>query len=368
VTDLTLRARTALGSDWNFDRSPWEGLMRLFEADADAFYLLACEEPAGQEDSLVGPLNVLAVRVRKAIRASYRLVPPTNGDGEVVTASDRIPIPADLFSRARQFLMELDDKGVSQKQGKDYEGEAVSEAEVRFKLGEPDERNQVEQRAQARKQARPQVFRLSEQDIAILSSQPASVSHALLRCARKTILAPTSIYRGLNRGEAPKRLREGYAICGKPNRACDNEGKLVAAPQDMVFMVYADADGFVFDWDWVQEDPHAPGHPLDPELRFGGREEVEGEMVLDLPAKLPTVSFDPTVATWSDRGDCVFCYICDECGYAERINPDLTIFRAFGSKEVIGFKIKNVRRILKEEDFVSEDAPDLSVSVQSILW
>jgi hypothetical protein len=74
------------------------------------------------------------------------------------------------------------------------------------------------------------------------------------------------------------------------------------------------------------------------------------------------------VATWSDRGDCIFCYIRDECGYAERINPDLTIFRAFTNNEVTGFKIKNIRRILKEEeDFVSDDAPDLSVSVQSIL-
>jgi hypothetical protein len=63
MTDLSTRVRTALGSDWNCDRSAWEGLMRLFEVDADAFYLLACEEPDGQGDSLVQQLNALAHRV-----------------------------------------------------------------------------------------------------------------------------------------------------------------------------------------------------------------------------------------------------------------------------------------------------------------
>jgi hypothetical protein len=193
-------------------------------------------------------------------------------------------------------------------------------------------------------------------------------AHALLKCARKTILAPTAVYRGLNRGDqAPKRLREGYAICGKPNRACDNDGKLVAVPQGMVFMVFADADHFVFDWDWVQESEQYPGHPLDADLRFGPLHTERPEMVLDVPASLPSGAFDPTVATYSDRGDCLFCYICDDCAYAERINPDLTVFRAFETREVTGFKIKNVRRILKEEDFVSDDAPDLSVSVRAIL-
>jgi hypothetical protein len=47
-------------------------------------------------------------------------------------------------------------------------------------------------------------------------------------------------------------------------------------------------------------------------------------MILDLPAGPPAGEFDPTVATYSDRGDCIFCYISNECGFADRINPDLT--------------------------------------------
>jgi hypothetical protein len=151
MTDLNVRVRTALGSEWSSDRPAWEGLLRLFEADADAFYLLACEELGGQEDSLVHPLHAFARGVRAAIRVSYRLVPPTNGDGQVVTTNDRMTVPADLFLRVQWFLMDLDDKGVSERPGKDYEGVVVSEAKARFKLGSPDERTQVEQRGQAHK-------------------------------------------------------------------------------------------------------------------------------------------------------------------------------------------------------------------------
>ena len=101
----------------------------------------------------------------------------------------------------------------------------------------------------------------------------------------------------MKRGEkAPARLKNGWAICGKPNRAYDNGGRKLQPPADMLYMVYADADGFVFDWDWVAEDPLHPGHPLDNDLRFGELIREPGEFVLDLPADLPAVSFDSTVA------------------------------------------------------------------------
>lgn len=379
MTDLITRVRTALGADRDATRSPWAGLIRLYENDPEAFYILACDgarlptDPmdalAGFRDEVVVPLAALAQRVRKAIRVSYRLTPPAGSEGQVVTQNDVLPVPSDLFPRVGQFLLEIDGKGVAEKNSKDYEGRSVSEAEVRFKMGEPGDAGLAQQKAKARKEARPIVFRLKPQDLQSLKGQPAYVSHALLRCARRTLLAPTAVYRGLNRGDrVPKRLREGWAVCGKPGQCCDNGGRLQPAPQSMVFMVYADADGSVFDWDWVQESEQHPGHPLDPDLRFGELQKEPLEMVLDVPARPPDGEFDPTVATYSDRGDCIFCYICDECGYAERINPDLTIFRAFGSNEVSGFKIKNVRRILKDEKlFVADDAPDLSVSVQPIL-
>ncbi len=367
MTDLLTRVREALGGEWQADRSPWEGLIRLYEADREAFYLLACE--GEQENPKIERLGLLARRVRKAVRSAYRLVPPSGGEGQVESMNDRLPVPADLFPRVQRFLLEVDGKGVSETKGKDYQGRAISEAEVRFKLGEPTDAAGHREKLDVREKTGPVVLKLAQHDLDSLKDQPAYVTHNLLKCARKVVLAPTAVYRGLMRGEhAPKRLREGWAICGRPNRACDNDGHLIPTPPGMVFMVYADAEGYVFDWDWVQEAAEAPGHPLDPELRFGELQAEAPEMVLDIPSRMDDVKFDSTVATYSDRGDCIFCYICDECGYAERINPDLTIFRSCDTKEVTGFKIKNVRRILKdEEDFVSDDAPDLTVSVQAIL-
>src|SRR5206468_726865 len=118
---------------------------------------------------VVVPLADLAQRVRLAVRNSYGLVPPADGEGQVATQNGPIAVPADLFARVRQFLLEIDGKGVSVKPGKDYEGRVISEAEVRFKLGSAEERAEVEQRAQARKQARPRVFSVSQQDLASLS-------------------------------------------------------------------------------------------------------------------------------------------------------------------------------------------------------
>jgi hypothetical protein len=226
MTDLSTRVRTALGNEWEASRSPWEGLIRLYESDAEVFYLLA-REGLEQADSLVEPLASLVQRIRTAIRASYRLVRTAGGDGQVETQTDRLPVPAELFSQVRQFLLEIDGKGVNERKGKDYEGRVVSEAEDWFKLGEPESTIKDQLRAKERREARPIVFRVSQQDFDSLKSQPTYVSHNLHKCVRKTVLAPTAIYQGLNRGDkAPQRLREGWAICGKPNRACNNTGYL----------------------------------------------------------------------------------------------------------------------------------------------
>lgn len=54
----------------------------------------------------------------------------------VVPHSGRsLTIPDSLVDRVKEFLLEIDGKGASDKPGKDYEGLLVSEAEVRFKLG-----------------------------------------------------------------------------------------------------------------------------------------------------------------------------------------------------------------------------------------
>lgn len=368
MTDLLTRVREALRGKWQSGRSPWEGLIRLYDADREAFYLLACEGELTDPD--VEPLSLLARRIRKSVRSAYRLTPPAGGEGQVETASGPIPVPAVLFPDVQDFLLKIDGKGVSTEKGKDYLGHEVSEAEVRFKLGDPADAARQREKLDARDKARPVVFKVTRHDLDSLKNQPAYITHNLLKCVRKVVLAPTAVYRGLKRGDkAPKRLQEGWAICGKPNRACDNKGHPTQAPPGMVFMVYADSDGCVFDWDWVQEATDSPGHPLDPELRFGNPVPTDTEMVLDLSYSPPVGVFDSAVVASSPKGDCVFCYLTDAPSYAGRIHEDLTVFYDLHDREKItGFKIKNVQRILKERQALNlSDAPGLNVLILPIL-
>ncbi|MBI3466442.1 MAG: hypothetical protein HY000_25800 [Planctomycetes bacterium] len=255
-----------------------------------------------------------------------------------------------LVERVAEFLREIDGKTTASGPGKDYEGEPVSEAEVRFKLGDRREWEAERAKLEAERSARPFVLRLDQDEVEHLSTQPAYVTYELLHCARRTVLARTAVFRGLKRGgDAPPKVENGCAFFGKPRQAHHNDGTPFPAPPGMVFVVYADEDGYLFDWDWVQEDPDKPGYPLGPLTDRFDREEsdLKQDVVLDLPKDLRPGHFDARKACYSSRGDCIFCYMTDEESYAVRINTDLTVFQQFGTNEHTGFKIKNVRRILQ---------------------
>ena len=74
--------------------------------------------------------------------------------------------------------------------------------------------------------------------------------------------ARTCVFKGLKHGEGdfPK-VNDGWAFCGKPRTAYRNDGTPIPAPEGMVHMVYADGDGYVFDWDWVSRESGEPGYP-----------------------------------------------------------------------------------------------------------
>ncbi len=137
----------------------------------------------------------------------------------------------------------------------------------------------------------------------------------------------------------------------------------------MVHIVYADEDGYVFDWDWALEEPDKPGYPLGPwSDRFDEEVDLKRDVVLELPKDLQPGQFDRTEACYSSRGDCIFCYLTDAESFAERLNSDLTVFQKLGTHEHTSFKIKNVRRILEvDQSLVITDPPGLTVSVQSVL-
>ena len=73
MTDLQSRVRSGLGGDWDSTHSPWEGLMRLYEADREAFYLLACDGLNDGGDEVTRPMADLAREVRSAVRGTYRI-------------------------------------------------------------------------------------------------------------------------------------------------------------------------------------------------------------------------------------------------------------------------------------------------------
>jgi hypothetical protein len=350
--------------------SLWESLIALFRTDREAFYLLACDGVSGDAAPRLMELAELARRVREAVRGSYQL--ELSGDSVHLVGSrvDRTFIPASLADEVTAFLRAVDGKGTQDFSGKDYEGTAVSEAEARFQLGDRTTWEAERRALNGRLDARPLVLRLDSADVDHLTTQPRYVTFNLKECARRTVLAPVQVFSDLNRGERVQdNLRGALAICGKPRQAVDNSGRLVPPPNDMVFVVYADAEGYVFDWDWVEENTHEPGCPVNRELRFGDPIALNRDVSLELPEPFGDPQFDWTRACYSPRGDCIFCYISDDLSYACRINSDLTVFRSLRDRQTItGFKIKNVRRILEEDkDIVLDDDPDLIVSVESAL-
>ena len=50
---------------------------------------------------------------------------------------------------------------------------------------------------------------------------------------------------------------------------------------------------------------------------------------------------------YSSSGDCLFFYFREDKSWADRVDELLTVYRAFDSRQVVGFKLKNVE-LLKE--------------------
>ncbi len=354
----------------NEQKYPWAELVLLFEVDPGKFYTLACDGNQGESSvQFRDELAFLANNVRDAIQTSYEIEQSETGTHLIAASGRSTPIPSDLVSSVTRFLRAIDGKGNSDCSGKDYVGTEISDAEMRFKLGDRSSWENDHAKIAARLTVQPLVFRISDEEIGDLASQPPYVLHGLRNCAAKTVLAPTSVFKGLNRGnDCPADLKTGWAICGKPRRAYDNQGNATPAPAGMVYVVYADESRFVFDWDWVAESPIEPGYPMDWQLRFGNPQPLEQDAVLKLPKELPLATFDATKACYSNHGDCIFCYMTDEVSHADRINADLTVFKSVDHNEYTGFKVKNVQRILENDETIQlTDSPGLAVSVNTVL-
>ena len=202
--------------------------MALYRSDREAFYLLACDGVSEHADAGIRSLADLASRIRYLIRSTYQIEPGSLPSEAILISrsGDSIALPAQSVADIKRFLLEVDGKSVSSVPGKDFVGTPVSEAEARFKLGDRSTWEADGQRLQALRSAKPIVLRLDPQDLKALEFQPAYVRHGLLNCAAKTVLAPTVVFQGLNRGEgSPERLRNGLTYCGKPRWTYDSGGQ-----------------------------------------------------------------------------------------------------------------------------------------------
>src|SRR5438105_3692887 len=113
----------------------------------------------------------------------------------------------------------------------------------------------------------------------------------------------------------------------------------------MVYCVYADSENFVFDWDWVKEDPTRLGYPENYRIRFSNSIAELNEGILTVPTDLSPAPFKKK-AWHSQRGDCMFFYLSDQRAYANRVNGDLTEYRAIDSDQLVGCKVKNFEELL----------------------
>lgn len=184
---------------------------------------------------------------------------------------------------------------------------------------------------------------------AILDGHPGHQYHALLDCAREVVRCPAVAYPGL-RHEGPMQSG-GWAFCGIPSRQRMNDGAFRDPPPGFTFVVFADPDGFVFDWDWVPSANDNPAIPRDAQERFQGppAHDLRGELLLGNVAHETPRPFQPGRAWFSVRGDCVFWYLSDAESYAAREDEYLTVFyRLDGDKkQSVGFKLKMVSRLFE---------------------
>ncbi len=198
--------------------------------------------------------------------------------------------------------------GKAERGGKDYRGRVASEAEAMFILGDRATWKTDELRWQKILEDSAAVLRLADEEkLAVQSGTTAYCVHALRKCATRVVQAPSAVFRGLRR-EGP--LSEGLAYCGNGRRAYGNDGQPLDVNLDsFVFVVYANPQGYVFDWDWVEADENDLSIPRAAFERFNSRIAQSAAVLVDVENLQPG-KFVP--GPWySRRGDCIFYYISD---------------------------------------------------------
>jgi hypothetical protein len=91
MTPLEQRVRHALQNAGSPNLSTWAGLMALYRADREAFYLLACDGVGDDADATVRALGDLANRIRFVVRSTYQIEPGSSTSEAVLISRGEIP-------------------------------------------------------------------------------------------------------------------------------------------------------------------------------------------------------------------------------------------------------------------------------------
>jgi hypothetical protein len=320
-----------------------ESLMTLYQSDSEAFFAVACVGVEDTGDHRLRRVAELASQLLAAVRNGFEVLPASAElGGEICSKDSHIRFEHATTTQVLSFLECLDGSSEGERSGKDYRGTRISDAEIRFKLGDKQTWAEERRKFANRLNVRPTLLHLSDEDRqAVTNGMPGYIAYELIYCVPPVLASPTVVFEGLRKQGA---LKKGRAYCGRPRRAYDNNGNPSPRPDGMIFVVFVDQDNFVFDWDWVKEDPQKEGYPENYSERFAAPVIGTKEVVLTGIESIAPSAFMPSRAWYCHRGNCVFVYFSDEPAFAERVNDDVTVFKALRSHDVVGCKIKNIEK------------------------
>jgi hypothetical protein len=311
-------------------------LRALFERDRDQFFRLVTVEEDHAPSNSIRMLIRLARITAVLMRDGFELVTRSNQYVAEGARGGFLPI-ADQVKDAR-FLEQLWSKSYLGAGVRGVQGVKGTQAEDRFFYEPFDWIEDIR---------RMRLFRIDPIDAtAVCGGLPKYHRLQLIDCAREVVACPKIIGEGL-RSDGP--LRKGQAYYGVSRRRWLNNGQSVNAPEDMLFVVYADAEGSVFDWDWKEAklcQPEKPPTPTTPRLRVAEPKTDVAELLVGNVLGQQPQPFRPGHAWYSVSGDCVFCYFKETEAYEDRVDEFITKYVAFGSEdECVGFKLKYVSRL-----------------------
>jgi hypothetical protein len=335
-------------------------LFELYTTDRECFFELATTGVSDEAPSWIRSLAQLAAEVRSMVRQGFESHPRGNRV-QIRSRRHSYMIGSEDASAIMDFLHELNGTALVNTKGRDYAGRHITKAEVEFKVGKLPEPLMSDEQLTRWLHSKPIVLQLAEEDRrAVTGGMPGYVVYALKYCAPHVVHSPTVVFEGLrHEGE----LVNGRAYCGIPPHAYDNDGNKSNPKANMVFVVYTNSDGFVFDWDWVKQGS-LPGYPVDWQERFERKlDEVPDAVLTGLEDIHPT-AFTPSHAWFSQKGDCVFWYKLDAPAYADRIHDEFTVFKTFDGGHLAGCKLKNISMMLSELSKAFEESqPDSDFEV-----